>query len=216
MLRSLLLASAFSLSAPALAQEVQDDMAPPTTEGMTAPDAQDQTAPNLPPGTVPTGMDAGTPDQSLGDEGMDHDTMDHGTMDHGSTSVTTDVSTEAAATGATGTMTTASTGEATAGTDADVDAVPPAAPTSPSGTYSGMGGPLDVQGQWASFDTVADGLLTPLEFARWVSSSMGQPMGAIEDEAVALLNQSADELAMVDTNDDWHVSPDELSSAAPQ
>src|SRR3546814_17090125 len=55
MLRPLLLASVFALAAPAGAQEVIDDMAPPGTEGVAAPGAQDQTDPNLPPGTVPPG-----------------------------------------------------------------------------------------------------------------------------------------------------------------
>src|SRR3546814_19316092 len=43
MLRPLLLASVFALAAPAGAQEVIDDMAPPVTEGVAAPGAQAQT-----------------------------------------------------------------------------------------------------------------------------------------------------------------------------
>jgi hypothetical protein len=124
-------------------------------------------------------------------------------------------------------MTTATTAESMPDTDvapdtttmpttAAADAEMSTTPTT-TGTFTGMGGPIDIQSQWSSFDTVGDGLLTPLEFARWVASSMGQPMaGDPADQAVELLNASADELALVDTNDDWHVSRDELTAAAPQ
>lgn len=230
MLRRLLLASTFALAGPAMAQEVNDDvMAPPTTGGMTAPDARDQTAPNLPPGTVPTGIDEETTAETIDHGTMDHSAMDHGTS--GSTSVTADAATDASTTGTTGTMTTATTGAtAEATTDVTADPAVPAdtmaTTTADVGTsttatasdpFTGMGGPLDIQSQWSSFDTIGDGLLSPLEFAGWMASSMGQPMsGDVEDRAVELLNQSADELALVDTNGDWHVSQAELTAASPQ
>lgn len=230
MLRSLLLASAFALAAPAVAQEMTDDTAPPTTDSGTTTEVQDETAIDTSADTMPMGTD---------EEMMDHSTMSHDAT--GTTSATTDVNT--ADTGVSDTMTTTTTAETTVDTDADagVPATPTAtadtavetdadastatptatadADTSTSATAAatGMGGPIDIQTQWASFDTVGDGLLTPLEFARWVSSSMGQPMSSdMTAQAVELLNASADELALVDTNNDWHVSRDELAAAAPQ
>lgn len=209
MLRPLLLASVFALAAPAVAQEVIDDMAPPVTEGIAAPDAQDQTDPNLPPGTVPTGIDEDTTDETV-----DHSTMGHSTTATGSTSVTADT------TGTTGTMTTATTGatadvaaETAPSTDMTAD-TGLSTPTT-SGAFTGMGGPIDIQSQWESFDKIGDGLLSPLEFAGWMAESMGRPIDA-EDQAVELLNESADELALVDTNGDWHVSQAELTAASPQ
>src|SRR3546814_17598790 len=100
MLLALLLASVFAVAAPGGAQEVIDDMAPPVTEGVAAPGAQDQTDPNLPPGTVPTGIEEDTTDETV-----DHSTMGHATIATGSTSVTTDSTTETGTTGTTGTMT---------------------------------------------------------------------------------------------------------------
>src|SRR3546814_14110748 len=78
MLRPLLLASVFALAAPAGAQEVIDDMAPPVTEGVAAPGAQDQTDSNLPPGTVPTVIE----------EDTTHGRVDHNTM--GQATIATD------------------------------------------------------------------------------------------------------------------------------
>src|SRR3546814_5049208 len=100
MLRPLLLASVFALAAPAGAQEVIDDMAPPVTEGVAAPGAQDQTDPNLPPGTVPTGLEEDTTDETV-----DNSTMGHATIATGSTSVTTDRTTATGPPGTTGTTT---------------------------------------------------------------------------------------------------------------
>src|SRR3546814_20090572 len=71
MLRPLLLASVFALAAPAGAQEVIDDMAPPVREGVAAPGDQDQTAPNPPPGTVPTGAEDGTTTPAEGRAGKE-------------------------------------------------------------------------------------------------------------------------------------------------
>src|SRR3546814_18338014 len=101
MLRPLLLASVFALAAPAGAQEVIDDMAPPVTEGVAAPGAQDQTDPNLPPGTVPTGIEEDTTDETV-----DHRTMGTATIDTGPTAVTTESTTKPGHTVTTGHKTT--------------------------------------------------------------------------------------------------------------
>lgn len=224
MLRPILLVSVLALTTPAWAQETTD--APPVTEGVAAPEAEDQAAPDLPPGEVPTGTD-------------------HGTMDHGGTqtdsTTTTTTATEATEESASGTMTTATEGEtvganAEASTEADVAAttgsttttttttatttadVGTAVPAAPTATFTGMGGPADIQSEWATFDKGGDGMLTPLEFAVWMADSRGQPATeeSVKGDAVELLNEAADELGLVDANNDWHVSREELTAASPQ
>src|SRR3546814_10038015 len=107
MLRPLLLASVFALAAPAGAQEVIDDMAPPVTEGVAAPGAQDQTDPNLPPGTVPTGRE-----EEKTDETVDHRTMGQATNATGATSGNKDSTSETGTTGTNGTMSRGGRGRA--------------------------------------------------------------------------------------------------------
>lgn len=74
MIRPILLAGAVALAAPSFAQNAtNDDMAPPLTTGVAAPNAQDQAAPNLAPGVVPTGT---ADDRTTDHEGMVHSPAD--------------------------------------------------------------------------------------------------------------------------------------------
>lgn len=83
------------------------------------------------------------------------------------------------------------------------------------------------------YDLNADGVYNPMEFAQalyFLATSdpvAGNPALPADDRfrhrgspqrmdpvnAVALLNATADELAQVDTNEDWRVSPAELAAA---
>ena len=88
----------------------------------------------------------------------------------------------------------------------------------------GMGGPLNIESNWSRFDMDSNGILSPLEFGMWIMETNGRDMsGAVEAEmrgrasgnaAVEVLNATAGALAQVDTNGDWKVSRDELAMIA--
>lgn len=88
-----------------------------------------------------------------------------------------------------------------------------------SSTYTGMGGPIDVDAEWAAIAPAGD-QLTPLEFGIWLLEENGQDVdGQVESSlrsrasnlpAVQVLNVTARALAQADTNRDWRVSRDEL------
>lgn len=230
MLRPILLVSLVALTAPAWSQE-PTETAPPVTEGVAAPGAEDRAAPDMAPGEVPAGVD--------------HSKMDHSKAAKDAATDAATTATESTEEGAAATMTTAKEGQAAVGANADAsaeedvaattdaateatttttttttttaDATMPA-PAAPTATFTGMGGPADIQAEWSQFDKGGDGMLTPLEFAVWMADNQGRPATeqSLKGDAVALLNDSADELGMVDTNNDWHISRDELTAASPQ
>ena len=87
----------------------------------------------------------------------------------------------------------------------------------------GMGGPLNIESNWGRFDKGGKGYLTPLEFGEWVMETNGQSTAAVNASrhsrksnlpSVRMLNQTAVDLARVDTNHDWRITRDELAAVA--
>ena len=88
--------------------------------------------------------------------------------------------------------------------------------------------------RFSDYDLNGDGVYNPMEFAQalyFLATSdpvagnpklpaddrflqRGAPQKMRPENAVALLNATADELARVDANHDWRVSPQELAAAA--
>ncbi|MDQ3139867.1 MAG: hypothetical protein M3Q15_03995 [Pseudomonadota bacterium] len=85
---------------------------------------------------------------------------------------------------------------------------------------SGMGGPLDIDGQWSSYASAGSMELTPLEFGVWMLEANGHDLDAqvaasrrsraANLPAVQVLNLTSGALAQADTNRNWRVSREEL------
>ncbi len=222
MIKPILMVSALALAGAASAQSsTNDDLSQPrpgsAATGSAAHDqhsnaGQTTTSTATGTGQTPTTQTGTTddpePDTSAG--GTATDTMrttgtSAGVSARG-TAGTAGSSSGMASSGTTGTMGTGGTG---------------------SGTWTGMGGPADIQGQWSSYDTDGNGSLTPLEFGKWMMEANGQgAMNARVDAtrtgrqsnlpAINVLNMTAGALARADTNGDWMVSREELMAYSPQ
>lgn len=217
MMKPLLVASAFALAAPAVAQDMTtDDMGKPPATTTTTPQTPEMAPPIEPTQDAATTATPSEAAEAQADADESEDSMTTTTTDSMSDATTTQA-TDMNAT-ATAADQTGVTSEATAATTAA--ATPPAAPTMPAGTA--MGGPSN----WAEFDGDSDGNLTPLEFGKLVMDAKGQPVGAEVDAtlrsresnlpSVQVLNGTSAELARIDTDRNWMVSQAELQAYQPE